>query len=401
MNLRKILKTGEFHTRRARVRALAVPRALPWLRRGLNLPPNAVVNPLQAGASEGIAVTLLDPTESFTRPMPEAGSSPEAKEFFGTRCREDCSQSYVAEISGGYVWGNRDGAVFAPDGRFIPVLSRDPWGPSLHSVWSRMHLPKPLSLPGRTLYLVTPEATDNYHHWVIDLLPRIGLVARAGFAPADFDHVIINHAGRRYQKDSLAALGIAEEKLITATEQLHVRAEMLVVPSLKSHNQCLPSADISFLRQRFLGGPGTRKPGRRLFISRRGAAFRQLRNESELLPILEDYGFEVVSLGELQMKEQAEFFSEAEWVVGVSGAGFSNLVFASPSARVVELAPPQWLSVYHWMISARLNLSHTVILGDGPAWSGHPEISGRSRDVTLSAPRLAAVLERNLERATA
>jgi capsular polysaccharide biosynthesis protein len=264
-----------------------------------------------------------------------------------------------------------------------------------------MRLPRPRTLAGRTLYLVTPEATDNYHHWVIDLLPRLGLVTRAGFAVADFDHVIVNHAGRRYQRDSLAAAGIAEERIVPAGDSLHVRAECLVVPSLKGHNQCLPRADIACLRRQFLGDEPVRKPRRRLFISRRGAAFRRLRNEAELLPLLEEHGFEVVSLGDLSMPDQARLFAEAECVVGVSGAGFANLVFASPSARVVELAPPQWLSVYHWMISARLGLDHTVLLGEGPAWSGRPEITGRACDVTLSGAKLSRILDRRPERAIA
>ena len=401
MNFRRIIKAGEYHARRARVRALALPRSLPWLRRGLHLPPNDVIDPLQEGDGSGIRVTPLDPAETFVRPLPVTIGPPGASEFFEGRRGEECSRSFVAELTDGSAWGYRDGAVFAPDGRFIPAFSRDPWGPSLHAVWSRVHLPKPRRLSGRALYLVTPEARDNYHHWVIDLLPRLGLVARAGFAPSDFDHVIINQSGRRFQRDSLEALGFDPARITTASDQVHVQAESLVVPSLKSHNQCLPSPDISFLRRSLLGRGPSRAPSRRLFISRRGAAFRQLRNESELLPVLAEHGFEVVSLGDHSLGDQARLFSDAEWIVGVSGAGFSNLVFASPSAHVVELAPPQWLSVYHWMISARLGLSHTVLLGEGPAWSGRPEISGRSCDVTLSPTKLTSILENHLERAIA
>jgi hypothetical protein len=399
MNLRRIAKTGEYHLRRAGVAALALPRSVPWLRRRLHLPPNAVADPLEPGA--GGRVTLLDPRETFVRPMPGTWGAPGVDEFFRARRSEECSQSYVAEFDGASVWGFREGAVFAPDGRFMPAFSRDPWGPRLHAVWSRMRLPRPLALAGRTLYLVTPEATDNYHHWVVDLLPRLGLVCRAGFRAADFDHVIVNHAGRRYQLESLAALGIPQGKIIRADEGLHIRAATLVVPSLKSHNQCLPRADAEYLRREFLGDAAARRPWRRLFITRRGAAIRRLTNESDLLPLLEEHGFEVVSPAELRLRDQARLFAEAEWIIGVSGAGFANLVFASPGARAVELAPPQWLSVYHWMISARIGLGHDILLGEGPAWSGRPEITGRTRDVTLSEEKLSSILHRNPERAFA
>jgi capsular polysaccharide biosynthesis protein len=401
MNLRKIVKKVEYHARRARVGALAVPRAVPWLRRGLHLPPNGVIDPLDAGGGDGIRLTLLDPKESFARPMPSTADASGINEFFAVRRTEECSPSYVAEMAGGSVWGFRNGAVFSPDGRFMPVFSRDPRGPHLHTVRSRIWLPAPRFLTGRTLYLVTPEATDNYHHWVVDLLPRIGLVTRAGFALADFDNVVVNHSNRRYQTDSLAAFGIGPERIIRADESLHLRAEMLVVPSLKSHNQCLPQADITCLRRQFLGTSPRPKPSRRVYISRRSASFRRLRNEAELLPLLAEHRFEVVSLGDLSMPEQALLFADAECILGVSGAGFANLVFASPSTKVIELAPPQWLSVYHWMISARLGLDHTVLLGEGPAWSGRPEITGRTCDVTLSVKQLSYTLGRHPERAIA
>ena len=394
MNLRSLMKSGEHHARRARVAALALPRALPWLRRELHLPPNAVLDAPEAASAAGVRITALDRPESFQRPLPLFGAGDIGSEFFEQRRADDGDGSYVAEMDGGSFWGAAEGAVFAPDGRFMPAFTRDPWGPRLHSVWSRARLPRPELLPGRTLYLVTPEATDNYHHWVIDLLPRIGLVQRAGYDPASFDRVVVNHSGRAYQLESLERLGIARAKVVSATRALHSRAESLVVPSLKRHNQGVSSADLAFLRSRFIGDDPPRPGGRRLYLSRRGASFRRLLNEPEILSVLAEHRFEVVSPGDLDFGAQARLFSEAGWVLGVSGAAFANLAFASRPAEVVEIAPPQWLSVYHWMISARLGLPHTILLGDGTAAGGRPEITGRRRDVTLAPRKLAALLAR-------
>ena len=401
MNFRKLAKTGEYHVRRARVRVMSLPRSVRWLRHSFHIPPNRTVDPLEAVPSDGVITRRLDPGETFIRPLPHTEKdSPESK-FFALHRREDCGQSYVSEIPGGGFWGSSAGAVFAPDGRFMPAFTRDPWGPELHAVWTRAKLPPRRHFAGSTLYLVTPEATDNYHHWIIDLLPRIGLVLKAGFAPGSFDRIVVNHSGRAYQLETLARLGFDPDRIVAADERLHGRAELLVVPSLKAGNQCFPAEDARFLRAQFAGSPSAGGTGRRLYLSRRGAAFRRLLNEGEILGLLAEHGFEAISPGDFGVAEQAKLFGDAELIAGVSGAGFANLVFASPRARAIEIAPPQWLSVYHWMISARLSLDHSVVVGDGPSMGCQPEISGRTCDVLLPPARLARALSREPEHAPA
>jgi len=394
MSPRKLVKSVLFHARGAQIRALAASRETPWLRRRLRLPANEVFDPLAAAGERDTKITRLDAAETFVRPLPAVvDANPDVTRFFAARAVEATAPTYAAELTNAIAWGHPTGAVFTSDGRFIPAFSHEPAGADHHTVWTRLHLPQPSRLPGRTLYLVTPEATDNYHHWLIDLLPRIGLVRRAGFAPSDFDHVIVNHAGRRYQLETLARLGIAAEKLILARESVYVRCDQLVVPSLKPSNQSLPAADLRFLRDTFLGEQYHHQgPRRRLFLSRSDAAFRRLRNEAEVHGVLRAHDFELVSLAGLEVAEQARLFAGAEYVAGPAGAAFANLVFAPLSARVIEIVPPQWLAVFHWMISARIGLEHTIVLGEGPVMRGVPDATARQRDIIVAPQKLSALL---------
>lgn len=392
MNLRQLAKTGAFFARHAGVRALALPRGMPWMRRRLHLPANRPLDPLAGDAGGGITVTRLDDGERFPRPLPELPCDQAARPFYATRAEEIVDPSFVVSLPGGAFWGSPGGAVFDGHGRFIPSLTRDPWGARLHTVWTRLSLPKPRRLAGRVLYLVTPEVADNFHHWMIDLLPRLGLLGRAGYAPADFDHIILNHHGRRYQLESLARLGVPLERIRASEPGAHFRADELVVPSLKRINQSLPPADAAFLRESFLGAPPPASAGRRIFVTRGDAAFRRLLNEAEILPTFRHHGFEVVSPATLTLPEQAALFASAEWIAGPAGAAFANLVFAPASARVLEISPPAWLSVHHWMISARRGLRHTVLLGDGACRTGVPDIGDRWRNFTLSPEKLSAWL---------
>jgi hypothetical protein len=395
MSPRKLAKAVLFHTRRARIRTLAAPREVPWLRRRLRLPTNSPFDPLRDDSPADVTVTPLDAAEAFTRPMPHLTGAPsEAVEFFATRRTERTEPSYVAEFRDGVAWGHPTGGIFTSDGRFVPAFTHDPSGAASHTVWTKLKLPRPRMLAGRTLYLVTPEATDNFHHWLIDLLPRLGLVQRAGYDLKSFDQVIVNHAQRAYQLSTLAHLGITPEKLILATESLWVRCESMVVPSLKNNHQTLPNSDRQFLRQAFLGAASPQSSSsRRIFLSRGDAQFRRLLNETDLRPLLRARGFEIIMPGKLEFTEQVRLFSEASVVAGVAGAAFANLVFTHAPARVIEIAPPQWLAAFHWMISARGGLDHTILLGDGPVMRGVPDSFARQADIVLQPHKLVELLD--------
>jgi hypothetical protein len=94
----------------------------------------------------------------------------------------------------------------------------------------------------------------------------------------------------------------------------------------------------------------------------------------------------------LSIASQATLFDEAEVIAGPSGAAFANLVFATPGTRVIEFASPNWLTVYHWMISARRGLHHSIVLGPGRLPPTELNIAGRGGDMVIDLGKLERVL---------
>jgi hypothetical protein len=78
---------------------------------------------------------------------------------------------------------------------------------------------------------------------------------------------------------------------------------------------------------------------RRIFVSRDRAGRRRLADEGPLWHALEREGFARVQLETLDFADQAAMFSHAEVIVGLHGAGFANIVFTPPGAKLVELMP--------------------------------------------------------------
>lgn len=366
MKLRRCVKCAEKWVRIGRVGALSCARQVPWVRQRLNLPRNDTVS-LSGSVLPGLTVRQVDPETPFERALPYMPGELEPHETFLKEQRGTFPATFVAELRRGRFWGYYGGSVFTEDGRLVPELSKDVWGPQLHSAFVRTRLPRATWLPGRTLSLVTPEAAGNYHHWTVDLLPRAGLVQRAGYRLSEFDHVLIKHRGSPFQVEALRRLGIDTDKVIRVEDDLHLQAETLVVPAVRHDNTKVSRSDMEFVRRLYLPEePSPTTAFRRLYVSRRDASFRRVTNEAELMPVLHEYGFEEVSMSKMSVAEQAKVFSEAQYLVGPNGSALANLVFANPACQVLEFFAPGWVVGYNWMICAAFGLPYTAVVGRGP-----------------------------------
>ena len=374
-----------------RIATFAAPREFAITRTHLRLPRNQLF-PLRTSTADGVSVRLVDPDEPFDRPLPFQPGEPVSHPAFLHHQRGVNPATCVAGLRGGRVWAHRHSAILTADGRLIPELSKDLWGPALHNIYTRASLPRPRRLRGLTLSLLTPEAAANYHHWLIDLLPRIDLAERAGWKLPLFEQVLVAGSGRPFQDETLARAGIDPARIIRLGEHEHVEADLLVVPSIRHDDTRVNAAALDYVRRLFLPPGVSTKPFRRLYLNRHDATHRRVANEPELLPVLRAHGFEHVTLSALTVAEQARLISEAACIVAPNGAGLANLVFAPPSCRVVEFFSPAWVVPYAWLIASHLGLHHTALIGRGPRPSPGTPPRGRTDDADIDP----ALLEKTL-----
>jgi capsular polysaccharide biosynthesis protein len=314
---------------------------------------------------------------------------------FASNQHGTCPATFVAEFNRGRFWGFYGGSVFTEGGQLVAELSKDVWGPTLHTAYTRAHLPTPKWLAGRALSLVTPEAANNYHHWTVDLLSRAGLAERAGYRLHDFDHVLIKDRGLPFQKEALKRLEIDEDKLIRVNDHTHLQVQTLVVPSVRMDNTRVNRGDLQFVRRLFLPQePSPQSARRRLYVSRRDASFRRVVNEPEIMPLLQQHGFEEVSMSKMSVVEQAQLFAEAEVLVGPNGSALANVIFANPACRVIEFFAPGWVVPYNWMLCASLKLHYTAMIGDGPRPAAGTLPREIKQDIHLNVAAFKRILEK-------
>lgn len=93
---------------------------------------------------------------------------------------------------------------------------------------------------------------------------------------------------------------------------------------------------LALMRKRLLAHKSDKIFPKRIFITRKSANHRKI-NEEELFEILRPLGFEVIAPENYTFEEQMSIFNGAEWIVGCSGAAFTNLMFCSQGCIVICL----------------------------------------------------------------
>lgn len=77
---------------------------------------------------------------------------------------------------------------------------------------------------------------------------------------------------------------------------------------------------------------------KRVFLARKPGSARGY-NQDEVYSVLEKYGFTAVYLEDLSLLEQAKLFNELDFVIGPSGAAWTNLIYLSSGAKALSWLP--------------------------------------------------------------
>lgn len=175
----------------------------------------------------------------------------------------------------------------------------------------------------------------NYGHYLLDGLTSLQAIEDAG-----------QLAGRVALSDRL--VGWRRELVELAfpdtrrheTDARMVAAESVAFADSMDHYLHKPGLAVSRLRARVLERLDKAQPTpERIYVSRRGSNMRLLVNEAALERALAARGFEIVHPETLPVRRQIELFSGARVVLGATGAGLANALFASGDACVIEILP--------------------------------------------------------------
>ncbi|TVQ45105.1 MAG: glycosyltransferase family 61 protein [Gloeocapsa sp. DLM2.Bin57] len=224
----------------------------------------------------------------------------------------------------------------------------------------------------------------NYWHWLVQILPKMRIFDQD---PTLKDlPILLPKDLQPFCKETLEIAGYLDrviflENGVYQIDKLHVCNSLFT-----KHPDITYAETVEWLREKLPKQENFTEKKRRIYISRKDARSRQITNESELEPILEKYGFEIIALTDFSVEQKIKFFQQAEIIIGIFGAGMSNLVFATPGSVVIEIFPENMIKQTYYVISVLLNLKYGFLVGnqDGNGLYVEPEKMEKIIEESLS-----------------
>jgi len=193
------------------------------------------------------------------------------------------------------------------------------------------------------------DYSQNYFHWLLECLPRAIMALRH----PDWDDapLLIDVDMPSQHIESLRLLS-PERKHIPVPKGMRLPVQMLYFPSVLSFTHdyygtsprtedflIAPEA-VALLRESFLQNATSSaiKQNQQFIYVARSSVYRSILNDHEVINALVELGFSIVYPENLSFAEQIALFSNAKIIVGPTGAGMTNMVFAGADCKIVVLA---------------------------------------------------------------
>ncbi len=185
----------------------------------------------------------------------------------------------------------------------------------------------------------------NYGHFVLDALPSLLALDEAGLTT---ELQPIAPPLKPWQRELIALL-LGREGGVREIAAPAVRLEQAAYATSMDHFLHAPNALLSRVRARLtMRAGGSPLRAERIYLSRRSHAhpMRILLNELELEQALAARGFAIVRAERWRPAQQVALARQARVVVGATGAGMANALFAEPGALVIDIQPQVFPSAW-------------------------------------------------------
>lgn len=326
-------------------------------------------------------ITIVDPPQPFYYPpLKTLESTPHTHSLYNPVPR-----TFVARLDDVRVLGSI-GQVLTSDGTLLTDITYEtPTAPYKDRVWTELGTlhDRDDHLSDTACLLASHYGGFNYFHYLLESLPRVDLVRRAGIDFDAIDHFLVNPFEFESLRGGLESVGVPLNRIVPIDAQTVYHVDHLIAPSTLRATGHMRKSVVAWLRENF--APSTPAPDApaRLYLGRDDASSRHITNQSEIQErVLSPLGFECLSWGQRSIQAQAALFSNADVVVGPSGAAMSNLVFCKPGTRVLLFHPHTYIARYFYELCAVCELEYYYLIGE-PMPGAKPGDNGSNYAVSL------------------
>jgi len=252
--------------------------------------------------------------------------------------------------------------------------------------WRNLYFEHIEEIPGVSFALRSPA--NNFYHTLADNLPRLYALHQPRYRDTSIA-LLVPGALQPFEEHFLTNL-LPQNVRIRRVE--HNRLQRLDVAILSSYlsrqmSGYLPRKYLAFFLERALPSRPRQKRNR-IYVTRRPSPVgRSILNEAEVLRVAERFGFRSYVLEELPLSAQIELFFDADAVIGVHGAGLTNLLFAD-RIDVVELHPTPTVFPHYYFLCQAMEHRYRFVCSNAPMRNSNFTV-----DTSALAERLSGILD--------
>lgn len=251
---------------------------------------------------------------------------------------------------------------------------------------------------------LTGEHEANYFHWIVEILPRLFL-----FELLDRDKnipLLVTEGLHENLYILLNNICAPQRSILKLRKDRQYDVARLIYPSEVSRiydtYDRAPGVDTLFIPvnliremavkiKKSLGSVALNSHSS-IYI-KRAASYRRLLNEMDIERMLEAKGFRIVEPGKLTIREQIDLFSQADRIIGPSGAAMVNMLWCKPGACITILHSDHPFKKYpYWDALARASEVSISYLA-GPRAYNVTDMFEAHDDYTISLDSLAVALQ--------
>jgi len=209
---------------------------------------------------------------------------------------------------------------------------------------------------------------DNYWHWTFEWVPRlIQIIKFLGIDKCrnEVQFIVLGKDLNRFQRDWMNVLFGTVPEYTQVSTPIICDQLVLATPEFPSHHNpellCelrnlifrqIPSID--FPREKYS----------KIYISRGMARNgRHVSSEPLIIEMLKLKGFNVVTMDNLSVYQQAYLFMNADTIIGPHGSAFVNMLFCRPKTKIIEMFGPGYFSGHDYSLAYQAKLEWLFVEG--------------------------------------
>jgi len=194
-------------------------------------------------------------------------------------------------------------------------------------------------IKGKNFFIIYNRSSKGYFHWITDTLIKIQYIKSRY---KNFVLIFPETFNKKIYKDSLNELKI---KYFFLKKKNYLFDKLTYIGELYPSGSPRPLILKKFAKKIRIN----KKNSLNIYISRNRSNRRLIENEKELKKVLKIYNFKTVYMEKLSFKDQIKLMSKTNIILGLHGAGLTNMLWLKKNSVLLELKPEndKYLNCYY------------------------------------------------------